>query len=48
MLDEKKVAEVISLPSTQTVSCLIPMGYPAETPAAPARKSVGELVRYIG
>ena len=48
VFDEKKVAEVIALPSTQAVSCMIPMGYPAETPAAPARKSVGELVRYIG
>lgn len=48
IFDEKKVAEVINLPSTQTVSCLIPMGYPAENPAAPARKSAGELIRYIG
>ena len=48
VFDEQKVAEAVSLPSTQAVSCLIPMGYPAENPAAPARKSVGELVRYIG
>lgn len=48
VFDEQKVAEAISLPSTQAVSCMIPMGYPAENPAAPARKSVGELVRYIG
>ncbi len=48
VFDEQKVAEAISLPSTQAVSCLISMGYPAENPAAPARKSVGELVRYIG
>lgn len=47
VFDEKKVAEAISLPSTQAVACLIPMGYPAENPAAPARKSVGELIRYI-
>ena len=48
VFDEAKVAEAISLPSTQAVSCMIPMGYPAETPAAPVRKSVGELIRYIG
>ncbi len=48
VFDSDKVAEAIGLPSTQAVSCLITMGYPAENPAAPARKSVGELVRYLG
>lgn len=47
IFDEKKVAEAINLPSAQAVSCLIPMGYPAENPATPARKSVGELLRYL-
>lgn len=47
VFDEKKVAEVIGLPEGQTVSCMIPMGYPAETPAAPPRKSVAELTRFI-
>jgi nitroreductase len=48
VFDAQKVSEAINLPSTQAVSCLIPMGYPAENPAAPARKSAGELIRYIG
>ena len=48
VFDAEKVAEAVSLPSTQAVSCMISMGYPAENPAVPARKSVGELVRYIG
>ncbi len=48
IFDDQKVAEAIGLPSTQAVSCLIPMGYPAETPAAPPRKSAGELLRYLG
>ncbi len=48
IFDDAKVAEAVNLPSTQSVSCLIPMGYPAENPAVPARKSVGELIRYIG
>lgn len=47
VFDEKKVAEAIGLPEGQTVSCLIPMGYPAETPNAPARKSVDDLVRFL-
>ncbi len=48
VFDADKVAEAIALPSTQAVSCMISMGYPAENPAAPARKSVGELLRCIG
>lgn len=48
IFDDAKVAEAIPLPAGQSVAALIPMGYPAEAPAAPPRKSVGELVRYIG
>jgi nitroreductase len=48
VFDAKKVAEAVNLPSTQAASCLIAMGYPAENPAAPARKSAGELIRFIG
>lgn len=47
VFDDAKVAEAINLPSTQAVSAMISMGYPSENPAAPARKSVGELLRYI-
>ncbi len=48
VFDEKKVAELINVPSTQAVSALIAMGYPAENPAVPQRKSAGELLRFIG
>ena len=47
VFDDVKVAEAVNLPSTQAVSAMISMGYPAENPAAPARKSAGELTRYI-
>lgn len=47
VFDEAKVAEAVELPDGQSVSCMIPLGYPAESPAAPPRKSLDTLVRYI-
>lgn len=42
--DEKAVAETVGLPEGQIASCLIAMGYPAQSPEAPKRKSVDELL----
>lgn len=47
VFDEKKTAELIGLPEGQRVSCLLPLGYPAESPAAPRRKSADELARFL-
>ena len=44
IFDENKVAEVIELPEGQSVSALIAIGYPAEEPAAPKRKSAEDLL----
>ena len=43
--DEAKVKEVLNLPETESVSALIPIGVSAESPAAPKRKDVSELLR---
>ena len=43
--DEAKVKAVLNLPETESVSALIPIGVPAESPAAPKRKDVSELLR---
>ena len=43
--DEGKVKAVLNLPETDSVSALIPIGVPAESPAAPKRKDVSELLR---
>ena len=43
--DEGKVKAVLNLPETERVSALIPIGVPAESPAAPKRKDVSELLR---
>ena len=47
IIDEKKTAEAIGLPPEESVSAMIPMGYPAEEPNAPQRKSVEQLTRWL-
>jgi nitroreductase len=47
IFDENKVAEIIGLDEGQKVSALIAIGYPDEEPAAPKRKGVEDLVKFI-
>ncbi|MBE6584394.1 MAG: nitroreductase family protein [Ruminococcaceae bacterium] len=44
IFDEAKVAELLSLPEGQSVSALIAIGYPNDTPDAPKRKTSAELL----
>ena len=44
IFDEAKVREILQLPEGESVSALIPVGYPAESPNCPKRKSVDELL----
>ena len=44
IFDEKKLAELLELPEGMGVACLMPLGYPAEEPAAPKRKEVADLL----
>ena len=44
IFDEKKLAELLELPEGMGVACLMPLGYPAEEPAAPKRKDVADLL----
>ncbi len=44
IFDEDKVAEVVGVPEGQSVSALVAIGYPADEPAAPKRKSAEELL----
>lgn len=46
-LIDDSVKDAISLPEGQDISCVICLGYPAEEPVAPKRKSVEDLVRYL-
>ena len=47
IFDDEKLGEAVGIPEGQTVTALIPMGYAAETPKAPRRKDVSELVRFL-
>ena len=47
IFDDIKVAELIHLSENMEVSALIPMGYAAETPNAPRRKSVEDLLTFL-
>ena len=44
IFDEAMVAKVVGVPEGQSVSALVALGYPAEEPAAPKRKSAEDLL----
>lgn len=46
IFDEDAAAALLELPDDRDIIALIPIGYPAEEPQAPRRKSVEELVSY--
>lgn len=46
LFDDIKAASILDVPEDREVAALIPMGYPAETPAAPRRKPVEELLSF--
>lgn len=47
LFDEKKVAETVNLPEGLRIAAVIPIGYPAVQPKAPARKPVEELMTIL-
>lgn len=46
IFDQKEAAELLQIPDDRDLIALIPIGYPAESPAAPRRKSVEDLLSY--
>lgn len=46
IFDDAVVAELLELPEDRGVAALVALGYPAEEPVAPKRKSVEELIVY--
>lgn len=46
IFDEAKAASLPEVPEERELVALIPIGYPAESPAAPKRKSVEELLSF--
>lgn len=47
IFDENKVADVLSLDDSLSVSSLIALGYPADNPVAPKRKDVTDILTII-
>lgn len=46
IFDEAKAASYLEIPEDRELAALIPIGYPAEEPAAPRRKPADELLSY--
>lgn len=47
IFDEDRITELLDIPETQELAALIAIGYPADTPDAPRRKSTSELLTFI-
>lgn len=46
IFDEKAIEDLLAVPDDQEVAALIAVGYPDETPSAPARKAPDLLLQY--
>ncbi len=47
IFDEDYIGELLEMDENYSISALIAMGYPDESPQAPKRKEVDELVRFL-
>ena len=46
IFDEAKAASLLDIPEERELAALIPVGYPDETPVAPRRKAVEDLLSF--
>lgn len=46
IFDQEKIEELLELPEDRELVALIPIGYPAEEPVAPKRKTVDDLLSF--
>ena len=46
LLVEDEASKLVELPEERELAALIPIGYPAESPTAPKRKTVDDLLSY--
>ena len=46
LFDEEDAAKLLELPQERELVALIPVGYPAESPTAPRRKTVEDLLSF--
>ena len=46
LFDQDEASKVLNIPQERELVALIPIGYPAESPAAPKRKTVEDLLTF--
>lgn len=46
LFDQKEASDLLDIPEDRELIALIPIGYPAESPIAPKRKSVDDLLSF--
>ncbi|MCH5343735.1 MAG: nitroreductase family protein [Acetatifactor sp.] len=46
IFDQEEASQLLEIPDDRDLIALIPIGYPAESPTAPKRKAVEELLSY--
>jgi len=46
IFDQKEASDLLEIPEDRELVALIPIGYPVESPVAPKRKSVEDLLSY--
>lgn len=46
-MDRQEVKEILNIPLGDYVTCLTPLGYPAEIKELPERRSIKEFVKYV-
>ena len=46
-LNREDVEKALNLPEERELICIVPIGYPAESPACPKRKTVDDLLTII-
>jgi len=47
LVAKREIEEILQIPAGCDMVALIPVGYPAETPSAPPRQAVDELVEFV-
>lgn len=47
IFDQDRIESILQIPEDRELVALIPVGYAAETPAAPKRKPVDDLLSFI-
>lgn len=48
LVAEDEIRRLLDIPGAYNLTCLVAVGYPSENPAAPRRKSIGQIAEFPG